>query len=412
MRNNFLSLLSITLLLILGSFQAWADDKVQTVESVGTGLTKGQAKADAIRSAVQKVVGGFVSSDLIMKNDEIIKDEVLMFSAGYVDKVVVLSENVSSNNTYKVRLKVDVVSQRVQRKLEELNIATTSIDTQSLFAEALTKMDQRDNTQALFKKVLNNFYERAFVTKVIGTPKIVIGNGDDVLLYIMVKASYDKNYAAELKSTIIGATTPSPVKDQKSALSHEGGKHFVCFSEASETEWLSSDKLEQLKKEIDAPFVQYEYPHWESRTYPFLTDRVLDSSKVLLRCGEVSKRTRLVRDSYFDLYRDRVEGIPRIVLLLKDASGNTLASGTGVLEGGHVNTLGYSIDTPEFISQLVGVRGGNSDVLLFSLGKTDYRFIPVKTTKSRLAQVKKIETFVKNPLKNPKIDYGIYYSLD
>ena len=134
MRNYSLSILSIALLLILGSFQAWADDKVQTVESVGSGLTKGQAKADAIRSAVQKVVGGFVSSDLIMKNDEIIKDEVLMFSAGYVDKVVVVSENFSSDNTYKVRIRADVVSQRVQRKLEELNIATKSIDTQSLFA--------------------------------------------------------------------------------------------------------------------------------------------------------------------------------------------------------------------------------------------------------------------------------------
>lgn len=412
MRNYSLSILSIALLLILGSFQAWADDKVQTVESVGTGLTKGQAKADAIRSAVQKVVGGFVSSDLIMKNDEIIKDEVLMFSAGYVDKVVVVSENVSSGNTYKVRLKVDVVSQRVQKKLEELNIATTSIDTQSLFAEALTKMDQRDNTQALFKKVLNNFYERAFVTEVVGTPKIAIGNGDDVLLYIMVKASYDKNYAAELKSTIIGATTSSSAKNEYDALSQGLNKPLVCFSEASETEWLSSEKLEQRKKKIDAPFEFNEDPYsWVDRVEPFLTNRVLESSKVLLRCGEVSKLTKLVRSN--GGYSGN--GIPRIVLLLKDASGNTLASGDGVLSdrwfsGGRSAELGHHYKTPAFISRHGTVR--EPGVLLFSLGKTDYRFIPVRTTKSRLAQVKKIETFVKNPLKNPEADYGIYHRLD
>ncbi|PTQ86721.1 hypothetical protein C8N29_13410 [Agitococcus lubricus] len=202
-----------------------------------------------------------------------------MFSAGYVDKVVVVSENFSSNNTYEVRLKVDVVSQRVQRKLEELKIATKSIDTQSLFAEALTKMDQRDNTQALFKKVLNNFYERAFVTEVVGTPKIVIGNGDDVLLYIMVKASYDKNYADELKNTIIGATTPSP--DITNLSIHElGNKHFVCFSEASETEWLSSEKLEQRKKKIDEPFEFNEDPYkYVPRITPFLTGVASENGK-------------------------------------------------------------------------------------------------------------------------------------
>lgn len=227
----------------------------------------------------------------------------------------------------------------------------------------------------------------------------------------MVKASYDKNYAAELKSTIIGATTPSPVKDQKSARSHEGDKHFVCFSEASETEWLSSDKLELRKKEIDAPFEFTERTDLVSRINPFLTDRVLDSSKVLLRCGEVSKRTRLVRKSTVHWNRNMggVTKIPHIVLLLKDASGNTLASGIGVLDAGHDVR---DDDTPEFISQLVGGGGGNSDVLLFSLGKIDYRFIPINITKSRLAQVKKIETFVKDPLKNLKIDYGIYQDLD
>lgn len=86
-----------------------------------------------------------------MKNDEIIKDEVLMFSAGYIDKVVVLSENISSNNTYKVRLKVDVVSQRVQRKLEELNIATKSIDTKA-FCRSTHQMDQRDKPKPCLRK--------------------------------------------------------------------------------------------------------------------------------------------------------------------------------------------------------------------------------------------------------------------
>jgi hypothetical protein len=411
MRNYSLSILSIALLLILGSFQAWADDKVQTVESVGSGLTKGQAKADAIRSAVQKVVGGFVSSDLIMKNDEIIKDEVLMFSAGYVDKVVVVSENFSSDNTYKVRIRADVVSQRVQRKLEELNIATKSIDTQSLFAEALTKMDQRDNTQTLFKKVLNNFYERAFVTEVVGAPRMVIGNGDDVQLYIMVKASYNKTYAAELKSTIIGATTPSSVTNSKDAYEYsEGDTRLVCFSDVSETGRPPSEILEQRKKIIDAPF-EFDMAPYASyddrRILPFLTDQLLDTSEIPLSCGQVSKLTKLVKNISSGSVYDKsvsIKGVPHIVLLLKDASGNILASGDGAFMGGDDPGLGrYGYSTAEFINK-------DTSHLFFAFGKTDYRFIPVNITRSRLAQVKKIESFVKDPLKNPKADYGIYHS--
>ena len=165
MKYGFGRLLFLCAALLCGS--AWAVDAVQTVEVEGVGLTKGQAKADAIRSAVQRVVGGFVTSEVMTKNDELIKDEVLTFSAGYVDKVVVVSEDLAPDNTYKVRLKVDVVSQKLKKKLEEINVASASFDGGGLFAEALTKMDQRDNSGAIFKKLLSNFYEKAFVTEVV-----------------------------------------------------------------------------------------------------------------------------------------------------------------------------------------------------------------------------------------------------
>jgi len=82
----------------------------------------------------------------------------------------------------------------------------------------------------------------------------------------------------------------------------------------------------------------------------------------------------------------------------------TQGPGDGAFMGGDDPGLGrYGYSTAEFINK-------DTSHLFFAFGKTDYRFIPVNITRSRLAQVKKIESFVKDPLKNPKADYGIYHS--
>lgn len=65
--------------------QAFKDDvKVEFGE--GRGETVDEALKDAMRDVLQKVVGTYVDAEFRMSNDEIIKDEILTHSNGFIDR--------------------------------------------------------------------------------------------------------------------------------------------------------------------------------------------------------------------------------------------------------------------------------------------------------------------------------------
>ncbi len=58
--------------------------KHTNVVAEGVGLTVDDARKDAFRSAVRQVVGAMIDAETLVKNDQIVADEVLTFSAGMV----------------------------------------------------------------------------------------------------------------------------------------------------------------------------------------------------------------------------------------------------------------------------------------------------------------------------------------
>ena len=66
--------------------------KTKVVIATGVGETEHEAIKDAGRSAVKEAVGMFLVSETIVENDELIKDEVLSVSDGFVSKFRTISK--------------------------------------------------------------------------------------------------------------------------------------------------------------------------------------------------------------------------------------------------------------------------------------------------------------------------------
>lgn len=86
MLKHHLQLIALSFLLILSTTVIHAEEpeKTEKVVATGYGVNADKAKENAVRNAVEQVIGTYVTSDTIVKNSQLVKDEILSFSGGYV----------------------------------------------------------------------------------------------------------------------------------------------------------------------------------------------------------------------------------------------------------------------------------------------------------------------------------------
>ena len=130
-----------------------ASQNSQVVVAEGAGTSPQKALKDAFREAVRQVVGSVVDAETLIKNDELIDDQVLTYSDGFITKYDKLGETQRGGL---VRIKISAVVERrsLVQKLKANNVSVKEIDGSGLFAEAVTQLEAEQNSAALLKKAL------------------------------------------------------------------------------------------------------------------------------------------------------------------------------------------------------------------------------------------------------------------
>lgn len=95
------------------SVSAPAQDKIVTLTATGQGVDKNEATRNALRSAIEQAYGAFVSSDLTILNDDIVKDEVATISSGNIKSYKEVSYAVLSDNSSVVVVEAVVAPQNL-----------------------------------------------------------------------------------------------------------------------------------------------------------------------------------------------------------------------------------------------------------------------------------------------------------
>ena len=118
----------LALVLLFGvSGGAWAVPVEATGEAAifsgNVSSARKQALINAQRNAVEQGVGLILDSKSVMANYQVIKDEVLTSSQGFVSKYTVLSEGrTPDNSAYRVKIKAEVSKNLLKDKLSALRI--------------------------------------------------------------------------------------------------------------------------------------------------------------------------------------------------------------------------------------------------------------------------------------------------
>lgn len=130
---------------------------MQEVEATGTGATEEEAFKQAVVDAVRQVVGALVSAENVVKNDRVIKDEVLTLSNGFVDKVLNRDKTKMDDGTWQVKLRCIVRKGQLYGKLQKANVPTVKFDGVSLFADVVSQLDHQKSSVEMIKNAMKKF---------------------------------------------------------------------------------------------------------------------------------------------------------------------------------------------------------------------------------------------------------------
>jgi hypothetical protein len=193
----------IIILLVPFPILAGNDDKTETVIVTGIGIDADKARQNAIRNAVEQVIGSYISSDTIVQNSQIIKDEVLSFSGGYVKESRAISVEKNAEGLTVMKLEALVVSTKLKRKIASLNIATEKIEGESLFGEAYSKIVLKQSAEKILIQTLRKYPQSAYTFEV-RKPVIENTHHKESLAHIKIPLiiKWDVEYLRELNEIL------------------------------------------------------------------------------------------------------------------------------------------------------------------------------------------------------------------
>ncbi|MDA8967304.1 hypothetical protein N9268_03340 [Akkermansiaceae bacterium] len=146
-----------TALILLATAIAAPAQQAETVEitAEGYGASPQEAEKDALRAAVKRAVGTFVDSETLIDKEEVVKDQILTHSDGFVEKVIDAGKAEQVNDSiWKVTKKVLVRKSKLVAKLKEGGVVTASIAGEDIWAQEISKIQNVNDGRALLRKFL------------------------------------------------------------------------------------------------------------------------------------------------------------------------------------------------------------------------------------------------------------------
>lgn len=155
----------------------------------------------ALRNAVQQKVGAYIDAETIVANEEIFKDEILDYSAGFVEDYERLGVE-SIAGMIEVRLRAKVREDKLHKRIKETFKASTKVDGQKVFQVASTLMEKEKDARQLLRTIASEFPEKAIIVEVAAPKTIRSFEDGSVEIGLRTRFSIAPDFVARLQKAI------------------------------------------------------------------------------------------------------------------------------------------------------------------------------------------------------------------
>lgn len=136
---------------------------VAVVKSTGQGVTPENAEKAALTRAILKAVGALVEQEVLVKNDELIRDEIFSVSSGFVNSFKeVRPAKKNREGQYEVVLEVVVEKRKLEESLTEKGLVTATANTKNVWAKTFSKNVTSMDAVHMLETKLPSLIERLF----------------------------------------------------------------------------------------------------------------------------------------------------------------------------------------------------------------------------------------------------------
>ena len=191
----------------------------ENLQVIARGMGKDAASAtkDALVQAVQQAVGAMVDSETMMKNDAILKEQVLTFSDGFVSKYEVLKAPAPNKyGLYETTIKAQVEQKKLRGRLAETRILKIEVkDAQNIWAKLETEQLRKENAETMLLKIFSMLNPKDFLIPTLVDPQKRMGKDaklnvirKDGKMYISmgILVAFDhKKYVREVQPYLLDA---------------------------------------------------------------------------------------------------------------------------------------------------------------------------------------------------------------
>jgi hypothetical protein len=200
-------------------WDASTQEQVYYIEVIGEGRTADEAKNNGFRIAIEQAIGSIISSETEVQNSRIVRDEIINYASGYVDKFEIVKQEaggVGVKTTMKVWVRRSSLSNRLLNRSEK----SGEIDGPRASVQLSTLSSERATGDRLVVTVLNDFPKRAFDIDLKST-ELKYGSRRGIL-EIPFRVSWNSDYLKSLW-TALEATSQKTSNTQARITMHSGG---------------------------------------------------------------------------------------------------------------------------------------------------------------------------------------------
>lgn len=190
----------LSIALSVGQWLIKDSRKVYYVQVESTAKTAADARAEGFKLAVSQAVGTVVVAETEVKNDELIRKEIIQYSSGYVEDFKILKES-QVGDMIRIVMDVWVGESKIADRLLNTSNAPGSIEGAKVATQFKTNLNEKQSGDQLLTLVLNDFPERAFDIGVGKTQTQLKARSLEI--YIPITISWNRKYIDALYEVLV-----------------------------------------------------------------------------------------------------------------------------------------------------------------------------------------------------------------
>lgn len=170
------------------------------VRSVGNGTTLENAKNDAFKNAITLIVGTAVLSEQESRKDNLTKNDIINYSAGYVDNYQIINK-IENPNDVTVIVDVIVKSSKIHERVLNTGRTEKQIEGDRLSTQYNTYLQEQQSGDVFLGAILNDYPIRAFEIKQ-GKHEFILDNNRRAILIVPFEMRWSYKYLVALNEAL------------------------------------------------------------------------------------------------------------------------------------------------------------------------------------------------------------------